>query len=236
MGKDRCNVPEMGVSRMGLHGARTARHQEPTDSALKPITGSANGKKFSQHSALQLICLDYLQWLRNGRDVAEKLHCSQSCVSRQSRSCLDLFALQARKQQGELKIEGDSFLLNESRRLHQLFRISGLEAIRIEAPGSIIPATGPLSSRIPICFACTTPRNPIALTQLLLERVIDMWISHTPPERNTLDTLPATDHQLITISITGTRGGDGYHNHLTCLPEVSGTAAFEAILTAINQA
>lgn len=218
---------------MALHGVRTARHSEPTDySALKPITGSANGKTFAQHSALQLICLDYLQWLRNGRDVADKLHCSQSCVSRQSRSCLDLFDLQARKRQGELKIDGDPFLLKESRRLHQLFRLAGLEAIRIEAPGSLIPSTRAIASRIPICFACTTPRNPMALTQLLQERVIDMWISHVPPERGAL-----SDHEqhLITISIAGTHSGDGHQHHLTCLPEISGTAAFEPVLTIIHQ-
>lgn len=79
---------------MGLHSARSASHKEPSNSALKTITGSANDKKLAQHSALQPICLDDLQWLRNGRDVAQKkLHCSQSCVSRQSRSCLEFLNL-----------------------------------------------------------------------------------------------------------------------------------------------
>ena len=220
---------------MGLHGARSASHKKPTNSALETITGSANGKKLAQHSALQLICLDYLQWLRNGRDVAQKLHCSQSCVSRQSRRCLEFLNLQARKRQGELKIEGDLLLLKESRRLHQLFRLSGLEAIRIEAPTSIIPSSTTITGRIPISFACTMPRDPIALTHLLHERVIDMWISHAPPDRHTLDALPSTDQQLITISINGAGSSDELHNHLTCLPEISGTAAFEVILTTINQ-
>ena len=220
---------------MGLHGARSASHKKPTNSALETITGSANGKKLAQHSALQLICLDYLQWLRNGRDVAQKLHCSQSCVSRQSRRCLEFLNLQARKRQGELKIEGDLLLLKESRRLHQLFRLSGLEAIRIEAPTSIIPSSTTITGRIPISFACTMPRDPIALTHLLHERVIDMWISHAPPDRHTLDALPSTDQQLITISINGAGSSHELQNHLTCLPEISGTAAFEIILTTINQ-
>ncbi len=57
---------------MGLHSARSASHKEPSHSALKTITGRANGKKLAQHSALQPIYLDDLQWLRNGRDVAQK--------------------------------------------------------------------------------------------------------------------------------------------------------------------
>ncbi len=141
---------------MGLHRVRAASLKEFNSrvTALQP-----SGKKLSQHSALQLICLDYLQWLRNGRDVAEKLHCSQSCVSRQSRSCLELFELQARKRQGELRIEGNLLLLRESRRLHQLFRISGLESIRIEVPPSFVTHNNDNPSKIPIAFACTAPRK-----------------------------------------------------------------------------
>lgn len=126
-------------------------------------------------------------------------------------------------------------LLNEPRRLYQLFRLSGLEAIRIEAATSIIPSSTTITNRIPISFACTMLRNPIALTRLLHERVIDMWISHAPPDRHTLDALQSTDQLLITISTNGAGSSDGLQNHLRCLREISGTAAFEVILTTINQ-
>lgn len=217
---------------MEVHDANSITSTNVANAGLRLGTGVKN---FSQHSALQLICLDYLQWLRNGRDVADKLHCSQSCVSRQSRSCLELFGLKARKRNGEIKIEGDKLLLRESRRLHQLFRVSGLEPIRVETSQAISLAASISPSQIPIAFSCTAPRKPSAIIHLLQERVIDMWIDITEPNLEALDDLEDKNPKLITFSFLTPSQGNGCKTHLTCLPELSGTAAFESILAVINQ-
>jgi hypothetical protein len=218
---------------MEIHGANFTSPQEVINASLDL---GANGKKLAQHNALQLICLDYLQWLRNGRDVAEKLHCSQSCVSRQSRSCLDLFGLKAQKRQGEIRIDGNMLLLKESRRLHQLFRVSGLEPIRVEASQGIALAAPIAPNRVPVAIACTAPCEPSAIVHLLHERVIDMWIDIAGPNLEILDATHADgSSKLITFSLMTPSQGNGCKTHLTCLPELSGTAAFEAILSIINQ-
>lgn len=202
-------------------------------------TGESNELKLAQHSAIQLISLDHLQWLRNGRDGANHLHCSQSSISRQSRLCLDLLSLKTRKIRGELLIEGNTSLLRELRRVHQLCRISGLDPIRVEAPPEFARNTNIHEKNTTLSVACTLPREGSAISSLLAERVIDLWITQHHPITNrpsTRDTgANRANHDFLTVALNNSpfslHSLNGASRYLTCLPELAGTPAFEAALS-----
>lgn len=143
----------------------------------------------SSHTAMQLICLDYLEWLKNGRDVSSHLHCSQSSVSRQSASALQTFGLGLMRSRGEPTLIGDLSLLNETRRVYQLFRCRGSAELRIEMPLSIASQRAFMGIRGGLSIACTNPREKASFLRLLYERVIDIWITSDLPVDSLFDSI-----------------------------------------------
>ena len=67
--------------------------------------------------------LDTTVWLRSGEKAAQRLHCSQSTVSRNNVETLALFDLALERVRGEWQFDGDSTLLFMERRVHQLKRL-----------------------------------------------------------------------------------------------------------------
>ena len=80
----------------------------------------------------RLSCLDYLIWLRSGQEATHRLACSQATVSRNAKSVADFLELDARKLEGEWTLDGDLSLLNAEREVHQLYRWTQGEALRID--------------------------------------------------------------------------------------------------------
>ena len=81
----------------------------------------------------RLACLDYLIWLRSGQEATHRLACSQATVSRNAKSVADFLELDPRKLEGEWTLDGDLSLLNAEREVHQLYRWTKGEALRIDA-------------------------------------------------------------------------------------------------------
>ena len=67
--------------------------------------------------------LDTTVWLRSGEKAAQRLHCSQSTVSRNNVETLALFDLALERVRGEWQFDGDSTLLFMERRVHQFKRL-----------------------------------------------------------------------------------------------------------------
>jgi DNA-binding transcriptional LysR family regulator len=80
-----------------------------------------------------LACLDLIIWLRTGTEAALRLGISQPKVSRAVQSVSDLFGITIAKKQGEWAVQGDQTLLNMERRVHQEYRWSKGEPLRIES-------------------------------------------------------------------------------------------------------
>jgi hypothetical protein len=214
----------------------SARKPPSVNSVSAPARLSLRAKELAEHTAMQLICLDHLQWLRSGRDVAEMLHCSQSCVSRQSRSCLQLFGLRSRKSKGEFWIDGDVRLLREARRLHQLFRMAGFAEIRVEAPDNLVEYVGSAFEERGLAISCTKPRDCSGFIRLLCERVVDIWITTVPPEVGEIDSGTDSATRLISLAIDSGLPGleEGPTLYLVTLPEVVGSQGFQSVLALLS--
>jgi len=142
--------------------------------------------------------LDYQLWLRSGEQAAERLHCSQSTVSRNNGQSLQTFGLRCARRAGEWQLEGDLSLLLLERRVHQLARLSlGKAPLRIEANVWAAPA---FLDPLPAGWEGGTwdhvgMARPL---QLVRERVIDAWIGSYQPD------LPADDPDLCVIDLCAT--------------------------------
>lgn len=80
-----------------------------------------------------LVCLDFLIWLRTGENAAIRLNVSQSHVSRCASSVSRVFGVNLVKIASEWKLIGDQGVLNLERRLHQEYRWTSDQPLRIEA-------------------------------------------------------------------------------------------------------
>ena len=142
--------------------------------------------------------LDSQIWLRSGALAAERLHCSQSTISRNNGQTLNLFALGLERQEGEWQLIGDQHLLGLERRVHQLARLEkGLAPLRIEATLWAAPA---FLESIPDGWEGGV-WDHVGMTrpmQLLRERVIDAWIGSYQPD------LPDHDPDLCVIDLCAT--------------------------------
>lgn len=136
-----------------------------------------------------LIALDHLCWLGSGRQVAARLGCNPSTVSRKAESCAISLGLLLRKRSGLWSLYGNGDLLQAERELHQRYRFAGYGPLRLEVcaelavPLSVVPHPAwtsggqrHLSSRRPL--------------ELLEQRVIDAWLcsfcEELPSEENAI--------------------------------------------------
>ena len=141
--------------------------------------------------------LDTTIWLRSGEKASQRLHCSQSTVSRNNMETLSLFGLSLERVRGEWQLEGDSTLLLMERRVHQRKRLlqdDESQPLRIEAnfwaaPAFLDPLPEGWEGGI---WDHVGMERPL---QLLRERVIDAWIGSYQPD------LPDHDPELCVIDL-----------------------------------
>ena len=82
----------------------------------------------------ELEALDLLCWLRNRDDAARLAYCNQSTISRRSQQAIKVFDLFSSHGQGPHPQAGSATLLRMEREVHQLFRLSGGNRLRLHAP------------------------------------------------------------------------------------------------------
>jgi hypothetical protein len=126
-----------------------------------------------------LEALDGLQWLRTGEEVAKRFSISQPTVTRYCSKALQVFDLELERRDGEWELNGDQTILLMQRRVHQMARLQGLSALRMEA--AYWNAT---------TYCSTLPQgwllgqsNMVGISRnfrLLRERVIDCWVAGLP--------------------------------------------------------
>ncbi len=136
-----------------------------------------------------LIALDHLCWLGSGRQVAARLGCNPSTISRKAESCAVSLGLLLRKRSGIWRLYGNGDLLQAERDLHQRYRLAGYGPLRLEICAEL---ADPLSDP-PHPAWCSggqghlTSRRPL---ELLEQRVIDAWLcsfcEELPSEENAL--------------------------------------------------
>lgn len=144
--------------------------------------------------------LDTTIWLRSGEKASQRLHCSQSTVSRNNMETLSLFGLSLERVRGEWQLEGDSTLLLMERRVHQRKRLlqdDESQPLRIEAnfwaaPAFLDPLPEGWEGGI---WDHVGMERPL---QLLRERVIDAWIGSYQPD------LPDHDPELCVVDLCRT--------------------------------
>ena len=144
--------------------------------------------------------LDTTVWLRSGEKAAQRLHCSQSTVSRNNVETLALFDLALERVRGEWQFDGDSTLLFMERRVHQFKRLQrdpDSHPLRIEAnfwaaPAFLDPLPQGWEGGV---WDHVGMERPL---QLLRERVIDAWIGSYQPD------LPEHDPELAVVDLCRT--------------------------------
>ena len=143
---------------------------------------------------------DTTLWLRSGDKASQRLHCSQSTVSRNNVETLALFGLDLERVRGEWQLEGDVDLLLMERRVHQQKRLQRDEdshPLRIEAnfwagPALLDPLPEGWEDGIGDHVGMDRP------LQLVRERVIDAWIGSYQPD------LPEQDPDLCVLDLCRT--------------------------------
>jgi hypothetical protein len=139
----------------------------------------------------ELAALDLLIWKRTGLQASLSLCCSQSTVSRWIARAVDAFRLELQRRRGEWQVRGCLRLLAMERQLHQLCRLEGRGALRLE----MTPLLAPLVASPPPPGWLLGTLDHIGVgrpLQLLRERVVDAWLID-----NSLD-MPAVDDFEIT--------------------------------------
>lgn len=142
----------------------------------------------------ELSALDLQIWLRSGSLAARAACCNQSTICRRVDRTLRSFAVQLRRSAGEWFLRGDLELLAMERELHQLARLNGYEALRLE----VSPLIGPLLGPAPAGWRLGRGDilGLVRPLQLLRERVIDAWLID-----NTVDLPPADDPEIARFDL-----------------------------------
>ena len=127
----------------------------------------------------QLNAFDLLVWLRTGERAAERLRCSQPTVSRAAAQVAAVFGLDLNRIGGEWSYSGDPGLLNRQRAVHQQFRWTREQPLRLEAQYCNGPVLLEPSPPGWICggFDFLEIHSPL---QLLRDGVIDAWLGVYP--------------------------------------------------------
>ena len=127
----------------------------------------------------ELEALDLLCWLRNGDDAARLAYCNQSTISRRSQQAIKVFDLFSSHGQGPHPQAGSATLLRMEREVHQLFRLSGGNRLRLHAP---YWASRRLDGQLDARWMVNPTRNKEQVGEalrLLEDRVIDAMIAET---------------------------------------------------------
>ena len=142
----------------------------------------------------RLSCLDYLIWLRSGKDAALSLNCNQATVSRNANSVAEFLGLDSCKLEGEWSLSGDLSLLNAERRVHQLYRWSHGKSLRIDA---VYGVGFPYFHEPPCPWVCGLSNflNLSYPLTLLRESILDAWLGCYPD-------VPVDDDEFIVVNLT----------------------------------
>lgn len=168
-----------------------------------------------------LIALDHLCWLGSGRQVAARLGCNPSTISRKAESCAVSLGLLLRKRSGIWSLYGNGDLLQAERDLHQRYRFAGYGPLRLEVcaelanPLRVVPHPAWSSGG----QRHLTSRRPL---DLLEQRVVDAWLcsfcEELPSEENpfwqvldlaTLPLLLLADASHPLVATSNGHGPDG---------------------------
>jgi hypothetical protein len=120
--------------------------------------------------------LDLTIWYGNAPKAASLVRCNQSTIFRRSQRCLEVFGLRLKRRQGQLALLGSSLLLQMEREIHQLARLLGQHALRLEAFPSYAKS---LLSPAPPGWMLG-PQEAIGIQgplSLLRERIVDAWLT-----------------------------------------------------------
>ena len=142
-----------------------------------------------------LTALDALMWLRTGDEVFLKFGISPPKVSRLSKKCLDIFAVELQRVKGEWHILGDQGMLLLERRVHQTARWMGHRPLRLEATywsGPLLCTPTPEKWVLGLSNIVGIQRN----FQLVRERIVDVFITGLP------DIPEDDDEDLVSINLS----------------------------------
>ncbi|MEB3256654.1 MAG: hypothetical protein VKJ05_09735 [Synechococcaceae cyanobacterium] len=122
-----------------------------------------------------VIALDHLCWLGSGRNVADRLGCNPSTISRKAEACVASLGMVLRKRGGFWSLYGDGDLLQAERDLHQRYRFAGYGPLRLDLSADLATALA-IPPHPAWCAGGQrhfTYRRPL---ELLEQRVIDGWL------------------------------------------------------------
>jgi hypothetical protein len=122
-----------------------------------------------------LIALDHLCWLGSGREVADRMECNPSTVSRKAEGCAVSLGLLLRKRAGLWMLYGNGSLLEAERQLHQRYRLAGYGPLRLDVSADLARLLGdpPHPAWQSGGQGHFSFRRPL---ELLEQRVVDAWL------------------------------------------------------------
>jgi len=124
----------------------------------------------------QLEALDYLIWTGSGESAGKQLNRSQPTVSRHASECSRAFGVRLRKTDKCWDTEGNSYLLDLERSVHQLCRLQGRRKLRIEINPWDQELLEPKGSPFTEIGYCGDGR-PAQAISLLRRRIIDLYFT-----------------------------------------------------------
>lgn len=126
-------------------------------------------------SAESLAALDHLQWLRTGSRAGEALNCSQSRICRAAKRCEEVLQIHLTKVDSEWITTGDTTLLAAERHVHQRYRWSKAQPLRLDGHQALLRE---LSALKPLGWCCGNLDNTCdqRLSYLMEQRILDAWL------------------------------------------------------------
>lgn len=124
----------------------------------------------------ELAAVDLLVWQRTGAQAARLSDCNQSTISRRLARVSDVFGMRLRRIQGEWNSWDRDGLLAMERQLHQLARLLGHGAPRLE----LSPYLGPFLAMRPPPGWVLGPMDHVGILrplELIRDRIIEAWIT-----------------------------------------------------------
>ncbi len=154
-----------------------------------------------------LIALDHLCWLGSGRDVARRLQCNPSTVSRKAEACAVSLGLLLRKRAGLWTLYGDGELLQAERYLHQRYRLAGYGPLRLDASADVAErmTVPPHPGWVGGGQRHFASRRPL---ELLEQRVTDAWLCSFCEELGPAESAPWQVLELASLPLHLLAHGD----------------------------
>lgn len=152
--------------------------------------------------------MDLLLWQGNGPKAAARIQCNQSTITRRVQRCLGTFGLAIKRREGQWGIFGSSLFLQMEREIHQLARLLGTEALRLEgfpAYSALLLKPSPPGWMLGPQDAMSTKR-PLSL---LRDRIIDAWLTDAAEDLPETFDVPLTVWSLASQTIS--LSADAHH-------------------------